>query len=474
MSTNNDDQLEQQFGDLIARLSASRPTNSPVPAELKSQVRNRILNYRPIQRRQLVPMSMALAVAVLVVGVFLWTVSPRPVSAAEIISRASQVATSGSPALQSYTGVEVFWLRSSYNLDNPLVDWPLAPNSEIYVWAKLPNLVRQQWYGLVSASKTVQTATSVPDATSTAPNEDVDLSNVPAVGVQNLLIINDGSTVWWQEPFAKTITHWPPAITQVQPLSNSYKALLKQLEAQNDNVKLIGTETVAGREAYVLIFTPKPGQQVWADTTQIKIWIDTQTYFLLQQKSLDKNGVILEGWAYTQFSPNVDIPAERFTFTPDPTYTVIDRGTPKDAADLDLAWQTTASKAAFKVFRPVNVPASLIMTRPFYYPDDNGSSPNVEQLIYSQDSSLLITLILSPTLFIMENAQQPGTIFRAAFGTSIKIDQYDGEYYEESGRRSVRFVRDGTEIFVQSSQQVMSKEELLDLARTLQSVSKEQ
>ncbi len=454
MSMNNDDQLEKQFGDLIVWLEASRPANPPVPADFRSNVQNRILNYRTAQQRRLVPVSIALAVTLLVVGVFLWAVSPRPVSAAEIISRASQVATSGSAALQSYTGIEVLWMRSAFNADGSAVNTlPLEPNTETYLWVKFPNLFRTEWHSFNYVPAPSQPSTSTPDAA-------IDLSKVPPVGPQNALVVNDGSTVWWQDVYAETVT-LRSAATQMQPIPSDYKSLLSQLNAQNDNVKLIGTVTIAGREAYMLNFTPKPDQLVWAGTTQITIWIDTQTYFQLGQKSFDKNGLVIYGWLYTEFQPNVDIPADRFTFTPDPTYRIVDLRTPKNAADLDLAWRTAASKAAFKVFRPVNVPTSLMMERPYFsfLPD---APTGVQQNFYSPDNG-------HPVLLIME---EPGTSINPLNGTAIKVGQYDGDYYEVGVRRLVRFVRDGTLITLQSSQQVMSKDDLIQLARTMQPVPK--
>ena len=68
--------------------------------------------------------------------------------------------------------------------------------------------------------------------------------------------------------------------------------------------------------------------------------------------------------------------------------------------------------------------------------------------------------------------EAPGTSINPLNGTAVKVGPYDGDYYEVGGRRVVRFVRDGTLITLQASQQVMSKDDLIQLARTMQPVSK--
>ena len=49
-----------------------------------------------------------------------------------------------------------------------------------------------------------------------------------------------------------------------------------KLGQDNNNVTLIGTDTVAGREAYILSFTPKSDVAIRFGTTQIKAWIDSK------------------------------------------------------------------------------------------------------------------------------------------------------------------------------------------------------
>jgi outer membrane lipoprotein-sorting protein len=447
MPRNNADQLNDEFGDLMARLEVNRPEAPKMTNDAKAALRTHLIVQYSDRRRsaRLIPISLALVVMVSMIGLLIWFTSPRPVSAAEIMQRASLAATNASAfGLKSYTGTKIIWWN---NTNEP---GKLTLNMQEHIWAKMPNLLRIERYSYpAELAESLPTPPILPD---------------PATPVKlNAIFVNDGSTAWWYNVLGKYMEKHIPAYMPVPSVSTDFQETLRKLEQDNDNVTQVGTENVAGREAYILSFTPKVDGVVLPNSFQIKVWIDKQTYIKLGEEYQVQKGAIAYKWQYSEFKPNVNITPEMFTFTPPPNVSVVDLRTPKDEADLAFAWRVLALSAEFKVFRPINIPTHLTMERPhvsggvFSY-----SVPQLEQEFYALGEDL-------PALVLFEDQ---GIKDRPVIGTPVKIDGYDGHYYEEGGRRTLQVARDGTWIFLQANQRVMTKDELFQIARTMELVPK--
>ena len=288
----------------------------------------------------------------------------------------------------------------------------------------------------------------------------------------NAIVINDGSSVWWYNVAGKYATQHDPRILFLpsfvklnQSHSTDFQSLLNNLGHAADNVTQLAPEMVAGRETYVLSFTPKSDVSIYPFTAQIKVWIDQQTYFELGREYRDKQGLILQKWVYSEFEPNAAISPERFHFTPPSGILVVDTRAPKDETALADDWWSVALSADYKVFRPTHLPTGLIAERPYYgalagYSD---GFTQLEQDFYTEGGQL-------PAFLLIED-KYAGQL-SSMIGTPVKIGQYDGEYYEENGRRMLQINQDNTWIFLQSDQQLMTRADLFQVAQTLKLVTK--
>src|SRR5258708_8639710 len=142
MSRKSANPLEEPFSDLTERLKASRSELPRIPEDFKTALHARLIAQYPLHRQsvRLVPISLALA-TIIIIGLLVWFTAPRPVSAAEILSRASQAATDAAAfGLKSYSGTKITW----YN--NTMQPGQLFPNSKDVIWVKLPDLLHNDHY----------------------------------------------------------------------------------------------------------------------------------------------------------------------------------------------------------------------------------------------------------------------------------------------------------------------------------------
>src|SRR5690349_172602 len=133
--------------ELAARLTAEHPPLAEPPAEFRAALRNQLLaTYgRDIRWSRRIA---GVVTALLVVGAIVWLIWPRPVSAADILARASAVNTDSS-GLQSFQGV--------YTYGGPGYDNTGIQPRQTFVWYKAPNLRRVEYYSgtFVGGSKLV-------------------------------------------------------------------------------------------------------------------------------------------------------------------------------------------------------------------------------------------------------------------------------------------------------------------------------
>src|SRR5258708_3381050 len=442
MSRKSANPLEEPFSDLTERLKASRSELPRIPEDFKTALHARLIAQYPLHRQsvRLVPISLALA-TIIIIGLLVWFTAPRPVSAAEILSRASQAATDAAAfGLKSYSGTKIMW----YN--NTMQPGQLFPNSKDVIWVKLPDLLHDDHYDYPSDLPAYSpTAPALPD------------SSIPMA--LSAMFINDGYTVWWYQVSGNSVEKHTSAAMPLPRVPKDFQSLMKELDQDNNSVTQLGAEIVAGRGAYVLSFVPKSDIAVQA--FQIKVWIDKETYVQLGEEYLDKSGTIVYKWLYTDFNANVDIVPEKFAFKPAPAMRIVDLRTPKNEADLTLAWRTIALSTDFTVFRPTDIPPGIIMERP--HADGGYSSvAQVQQAFYADGEDL-------PALLL---AEDKGIADRPTIGLSTKIGGYDGHYYEEAGQRTLQLVRDGTWIILQADQHLITKDELFKIAQAMELVPK--
>jgi outer membrane lipoprotein-sorting protein len=139
-----------------------------------------------------------------------------------------------------------------------------------------------------------------------------------------LTMINDGATVWRWDSVRRTVTESrhgqrEPETTTADPATTA-RRIVDTLR-QSSNVTVDGTSTVAGRDAYELVLTPKPTERTLL--REVRIAVDAQNRIPLEVE-VDTNGssdpALKVGFSQLQMtSPDPTL----FQFTPPPGAKVV-------------------------------------------------------------------------------------------------------------------------------------------------------
>lgn len=168
-------------------------------------------------------------------------------------------------------------------------------------------------------------------------------------------VISDGQTLWSYRTDRAGATAYvgalPPDVTVPMPripvgipwdggqtaagMAQLRAALARCYQPQRE-----GTATIAGRAAYVLDLGPtacSPGVTLGASDTitplpseppaqqgRTRLWIDTETFFLLQSEHTGPDGTLQWRNTVTRISYNIPIPDDRFAYAPPPGAAVTD------------------------------------------------------------------------------------------------------------------------------------------------------
>ncbi len=265
------------------------------------------------------------ALLLAVVGITRAASRPQPVAAEEILQRAVLTAQ-GDPAS---AGVRTFFVHWESIDQEPMPDGTVRPTTtRVDQWGAAPN----RW----------QTAQHGQRVDGTGAGWDAG-------------VISDGTTLWSyrtdQGNTTVAVGALPADVTVPMPRipigvaweGTQTAADMTQLRAalaRCYHPQRAGTAMIAGRSAYVLDLGPtacSPGVTVDAAGTitplpsepparqgRTLLWIDTETFFLLQSTHTGPDGSLQWRNTVTQIRYNLPISDDRFTFTPPPEATITD------------------------------------------------------------------------------------------------------------------------------------------------------
>ncbi len=141
---------------------------------------------------------------------------------------------------------------------------------------------------------------------------------------KGMLMVMNGNTMWTY--FPKTNQYMKSDISGLKDLTQASggdmalqtKKMVTQMLDTMD-FKYLGTEKVAGRKAYKLLATPKPGKKPEAGLLggSATVWIDAQYWEVLGMESKIKNQGSFS-FHYRSIEYNPTLPDSLFTFTPPP------------------------------------------------------------------------------------------------------------------------------------------------------------
>lgn len=218
---------------------------------------------------------------------------------------------------------------------------------------------------------------------------------------------------------------------------------------------LVGTETIAEREAYLLELRPKSTMAVSSSDPDLivgveKWWLDSETDFELKYEQYTTEGLLVTAREVTYIAYNLDLPDQLFTFQIQEGAIVIDQ---RPGAEPTLE-ELREQQLGFIVFIPTYLPTSL------------SEEPEVTIIGPTPQAELFYSSTLGVWLRIIEtNASDVTSDLR---GEVIDIDGIEGRLQIGDGvdyPNTLIFVKEGTYIALWSLE--LSPEELVDIAKSM-------
>ena len=254
----------------------------------------------------------------------------------------------------------------------------------------------------------------------------------------DILTVSNGSTLWIYDNKSNTVTVMritsSIASTEMSTEMIDYGAIVKDI-LKRFEVKLLGSEKVAGKDCYVLLLKPK-NETVYST---IKMWVEKEYWMPLKTEMSDGINVTTE---YLNIEINTGVSDDVFEFKPPEGAKIIR----KEFSFKSFSSVEEAQKhAPFKILTP-NYTAgcelksvSIInnVTVSLSYSDDKGTYISVEETL---------------------NQSLPKT------GEDVKIGDAEGKYTEMFGIGSVAFKKGDLLIRVSGK---IDKEELIKIAESI-------
>ncbi len=149
----------------------------------------------------------------------------------------------------------------------------------------------------------------------------------------------------------KVIMHYIPSrkVVRTHPSRLAMqRQRLMQMSRGNLKAKLVGSDRIAGRSAYVIEVSP-----VRSRVLTRKFWVDTATWVKLKTEDIGPNGAVISTSYFKKIKYVPSIPASMFKVNP-PDGVRVKRG-PASASRL-LSLEQAQDKAGFRVLSPSYLP----------------------------------------------------------------------------------------------------------------------
>lgn len=340
---------------------------------------------RPCRRWPLAGLAAAAVLVLAFAGLVTGVVRPQTVSAQEVLDKARAAsADTAAGGVRSFVLTEVTRSRptarrkaeSGYTGEEQL-------RTESTQWYAAPDRWRVETTGTVTR----------PDGQELAD------------GAWRLVNVSDGTDRWHYDPLHKSgqVQRLDPGMDGkggVARFGQDASDLDTVLERASTcgTPALRGTETVAGRSAYVIDLGASkcPSASAPELNGPSTIWVDKETFFVLKVVQYSgTDGQLLSTTEVTSIQYNVPIDPARFTFTP-PADAKVQDSRPKPAPTADQFQQQLAQLASqvdFPLFVPRDVPAGLVPLQPRL--EDIGGSQ--VELGYVPADEVGTTAIAGPT-----------------------------------------------------------------------------
>jgi outer membrane lipoprotein-sorting protein len=394
---------------------------------------------------------------------------PATVSAEEVLARAEQAVKAETIGLQSFYGEFVSKYRN--NPTEPFFEsrqetWFQAPDQ--YAYKLTYDLQDGREYTLFNGGDGTYSYNYFSDYNQLMVREPNTFPASPTTGTLQALLFSPAN---FGDALESARRKLPPVRNPKSDPRPEYMY----------DVKLVGSEEVAGRLSYVLEMTLVPGASVQLPDRQVpekmKMWVDEEVYAVLRLEGWDAKGNVLQSSAYESFQVNQGHSSNQSnirSFLAAENADVLDLRL-ADSKEVEQAWQDTVKRASYQLFRPEYLPGVLQPGRPLYDVERGVTSqvfqgevllpaargpriydptPGGDVTIVQRTKPRLITLA---KLAVIQGP--PSSISEEKLGgsTPVQIGSLTGRLYTRDGGRSILiFDLDGTRIKLQAPVQVVS------------------
>lgn len=288
------------------------------------------------------------------------------------------------------------------------------------------------------------------------------------------LFVSDGITTWLYTPTENQviINEAEAGLGPNQPPTTGLAETVG--EGKYYDATLVGTDVVAGREAYLLELRPTFERHVSSSDPDlieglVKWWLDKETYFELKMEQYTEDGLLYDSRVYTSIQYNVYLPDDLFTFQIPEGATVIDHrplSVPVASPEAQTFWAQIAKEVDFQLFAPGYIPEAL--PEPEILVEGYPDTPKTVELIYGsplEDASFLSIDERGITEDLQAYIPQDAMV--------VEIGEIEGRLTagdERSVPTRLYLVREGTYILLQSFG--LSNEELIAIAISLEPMSR--
>lgn len=261
-------------------------------------------------------------------------------------------------------------------------------------------------------------------------------------GAGNIMISN-GTTMLLYNSTANEVTIMELPKTD-NPTQADYGKLIKGMLEQND-VKLLGSEKIDGRDVFVLDVTPKNNSMEFP--LRQKLWVDKETWMLLRIETCDKDGKHIMSMEYRNVEFNTDIPDNEFEFK-------IPQGARINTKEITLPKEITLDEARNAVNFTVAVPEYL---------PDGYLLDKVTVFKFYETQSLRISYKKGDEILSVHESSSNRFMSNENFET-LKINGIEARYIETDFGKSISWAWNGTQITVSCT---VSKENLIKVAESI-------
>jgi outer membrane lipoprotein-sorting protein len=145
------------------------------------------------------------------------------------------------------------------------------------------------------------------------------------MGVMKLqqIVISDGETVWNYQPTLKMASKIDVekviAATGIEKAGQNTSDITQPFQGlQPESIKLVDTKELDGRKVYVFEGKPQMAEmpQIPFKPAKIQVWVGDETGLLRKVVMLNEEGNEMMTQAYDNIQLNVEVPEDKFQFTP--------------------------------------------------------------------------------------------------------------------------------------------------------------